>query len=93
MLKRNKISLAVAAVALTALASQQAVAHTRLTVSSTQESSAAHGTTTTAVNIPHGCGDNAVIGNVFFYRIPIALSFRRQPTTLIPSKRQKAIML
>ena len=66
MLKRNKISLAVAAVALTALASQQAVAHTRLTVSSTQESSAAHGTTTTAVNIPHGCGDNAVIGNVFF---------------------------
>ncbi len=45
---------------------QNVFAHTRLTVPTTQESSSAHGTTTTAVNIPHGCGDNSVIGNVFF---------------------------
>ena len=42
------------------------MAHTRLTISSTPESSSAHGSTSTAVNIPHGCGDNAVIGNVIF---------------------------
>ena len=51
---------------LLAAASQNAFAHTRLTVPVAPESSAAHGTTTTAVNIPHGCGDNSVIGNVFF---------------------------
>ena len=46
--------------------SHNAFAHTRLSVPVTKESSAAHGTTTTAVNIPHGCTDNPVIGNVFF---------------------------
>ena len=45
--------------------SHNAFAHTRLTVKTTLESSAAHGSTTTAVNVPHGCGDNPVIGTVF----------------------------
>lgn len=62
----TKAVLAIAAASLIALASHDVSAHTRLTVAKTMESSAAHGTTSTAVNIPHGCGDNAVIGNVFF---------------------------
>ncbi|MCB1985059.1 MAG: hypothetical protein H6936_12330 [Burkholderiales bacterium] len=61
----NSILVAVVS-ALLAAVSQNAFAHTRLTVPVAPESSAAHGTTTTAVNIPHGCGDNSVIGNVFF---------------------------
>lgn len=61
-----KAVLAVAVAALVALASYNVSAHTRLTVTTAKESSAAHGTTTTAVNVPHGCGDNSVIGNVFF---------------------------
>lgn len=55
-----------AAAFLLVLCGQQAMAHTRLTVSSTPESSSAHGSTATAVNIPHGCTDNPIIGNVFF---------------------------
>ncbi|MDC8445240.1 MAG: hypothetical protein LV471_04835 [Nitrosomonas sp.] len=62
----TKAVLAITAASLIMLASHEVSAHTRLTVSKTKESSAAHGTTTTAVNIPHGCGDNSVIGNVFF---------------------------
>ena len=62
----TKAVLAIAAASLIALASHDVSAHTRLTVATAKESSAAHGTTSTAVNIPHGCGDNAVIGNVFF---------------------------
>lgn len=65
-MKATKAVLAIAAVSLVGLASQDVSAHTRLTVTTAKESSAAHGSTTTAVNIPHGCGDNAVIGNVFF---------------------------
>lgn len=65
-MKATKAVLAIAAVSLVGLASQDVSAHTRLTVATAKESSAAHGTTSTAVNIPHGCGDNAVIGNVFF---------------------------
>ncbi len=64
----NKIKIlsgAITSALLVGLA-HNAMAHTRLTVSKVTESSAAHGTTQTAVNIPHGCGDNAVIGNVFF---------------------------
>lgn len=55
-----------AAVFLLVLCSHQAMAHTRLTVATTPESSAAHGSTSTAVNIPHGCTDNPIIGTVFF---------------------------
>ncbi len=61
-----KAMLMIAAITPVAVLSDDVFAHTRLTVAKTKESSAAHGTTTTAVNIPHGCGDNAVIGNVFF---------------------------
>ncbi len=69
--KKNKIQhkllpASLATAFLLVLFSQQAIAHTRLTVSSTPESSSAHGSTSTAVNIPHGCGDNPVIGNVIF---------------------------
>lgn len=63
---QKNISLLAVTAVLAATASQSAFAHTRLTVSTTLESSAAHGSTTTAVNVPHGCGDNSVIGNVFF---------------------------
>ncbi|MCB1948620.1 hypothetical protein [Nitrosomonas sp.] len=65
-LNKNLLTISMASVALMVAASQSAFAHTRLTVPVSPESSAAHGTTTTAVNIPHGCGDNSVIGNVFF---------------------------
>ncbi len=63
---KNLLTVSVASVFMIAAASQSAFAHTRLTVNSSPESSSAHGTTTTAVNIPHGCGDNPVIGNVIF---------------------------
>jgi len=65
-IRMNYPGLAAVVVVSLAILAQQASAHTRLTVSSAKESASAHGTTTTAVNIPHGCGDNAVIGNVFF---------------------------
>ncbi len=58
--------LSIAATLLLVAFGQQAVAHTRLTVPVTAESSSAHGSTSTSVNIPHGCTDNPVIGNVFF---------------------------
>lgn len=64
----NKIKIlsgAIASVFLVGL-TQNAIAHTRLTVPKTFESSSAHGSTQTAVNLPHGCGDNSVIGQVFF---------------------------
>jgi len=64
--KKYLLTASAASVFLLAAVSQSVFAHTRLTVASTPESSAAHGSTTTAVNIPHGCGDNPVIGNVFF---------------------------
>ena len=64
--KHKKFTLGVTAAVLLVFMGQHAMAHTRLTVSSTPESSSAHGSTATAVNIPHGCGDNAVIGNVIF---------------------------
>lgn len=64
--QRKVLPASVAAGFLLVLFGQQAMAHTRLTVASTPESSSAHGSSTTAVNIPHGCGDNPVIGNVFF---------------------------
>ncbi|SFK57561.1 hypothetical protein SAMN05216302_1009104 [Nitrosomonas aestuarii] len=63
---RNNFALVAVASVLLATASQNAFSHTRLTVNSSPESSSAHGTTTTAVNVPHGCGDNSVIGNVIF---------------------------
>ncbi|PTN13223.1 hypothetical protein [Nitrosomonas aestuarii] len=63
---RNNFALVAVASVLLATASQNAFSHTRLTVNSSPESSSAHGTTTTAVNVPHGCGDNPVIGNVIF---------------------------
>ncbi|WP_090632946.1 hypothetical protein [Nitrosomonas marina] len=68
MMKLNKslLTASIASTALLAVASQNALAHTRLTVTSTVESSSSHGTSQTAINIPHGCGDNSVIGNVFF---------------------------
>jgi hypothetical protein len=62
----KKFSLGVTAAMLLVFCGQQAMAHTRLTVSSTPESSSAHGSTATEVNIPHGCTDNPIIGNVFF---------------------------
>lgn len=69
-MKTFKTKLLVSAVAtsllMIAAPKQDANAHTRLTVSSAMESSARHGRTSTEVNIPHGCGDNAVIGNVLF---------------------------
>ncbi len=64
--QRKVLPAGLAAGFLLVLFGQQAMAHTRLTVSSTPESSSAHGSTSTAVNIPHGCTDNPVIGNVFF---------------------------
>lgn len=66
MKKAQRRNLFIMSVALLIAFGQQAQAHTRLTVASTPESSSAHGTTQTAVNVPHGCGDNPVIGNVFF---------------------------
>ncbi len=60
------LSACVSSAVLLMAVSQNAFSHTRLTVPVTKESSSAHGTTTTAVNIPHGCTDNPVIGNVFF---------------------------
>lgn len=64
--QRKVLPASIAAGFLLVLFGQQAMAHTRLTVTSTPESSSAHGSTATAVNIPHGCTDNPVIGNVFF---------------------------
>ncbi len=64
--KHKKLTLGITAAVLLVFCGQQAMAHTRLTVSSTPESSSAHGSTQTAVNVPHVCGDNPVIGNVFF---------------------------
>ena len=64
--QRKVLPASLAAGFLLVLFGQQAVAHTRLTVSSTPESSAAHGSTSTAVNISHGCTTNPVIGNVMF---------------------------
>jgi len=64
--KHKKLSFGVTAAVLLTFIGQQAMAHTRLTVSSSPESSSAHGSTSTSVNIPHGCTSNAVIGNVFF---------------------------
>lgn len=60
------LSACVASAVLMMAVSQNVFSHTRLSVPVTQESSSAHGTTSTAVNIPHGCTDNPVIGNVFF---------------------------
>ncbi|MDH5553001.1 MAG: hypothetical protein OEX82_06675, partial [Nitrosomonas sp.] len=60
------LTASLAASFLLVLCSQQAIAHTRLTVSSTPESSAGHGSTATELNIPHGCTDNPIIGNIFF---------------------------
>lgn len=60
------LSACVGSAVLMMAASQNVLSHTRLTVPVTQESSSAHGTTSTAVNVPHGCTDNPVIGNVFF---------------------------
>ena len=64
--QRKVLPASLAAGFLLVLFGQQAMAHTRLTVSSTLESSAAHGSTSTAVNVPHGCGDNPVIGSIMF---------------------------
>ena len=64
---QKNISLLAVTAVFAATASQSAFAHTRLTVDSAMESSASHGTTTTAVNVPHGCGENSVIGNVLFF--------------------------
>ncbi|MBA2483360.1 MAG: hypothetical protein H0V39_02870 [Nitrosomonas sp.] len=60
------LSACVGSAVLLMAASQNVFSHTRLSVPTTKESSSAHGTTTTAVNIPHGCGDSPVVGNVFF---------------------------
>lgn len=64
--KYTGVYTGVAAGILMLAVSQSALAHTRLDPAVTQESSAAHGSSKTAVNISHGCGDNPVIGNVFF---------------------------
>lgn len=63
--QRNLLSISIASAVLL-MTIGQVQAHTRLTVSSTPESSSAHGSTSTEVNIPHGCATNPVIGNVFF---------------------------
>lgn len=60
------LSASVASAVLLMAASHNVYSHTRLSVPTAKESSSAHGTTTTAVNITHGCGDNPVIGNIMF---------------------------
>lgn len=60
------LSACVASAVLMMAASQNVLSHTRLSVPVAQESSSAHGTTSTAVNISHGCTDNPVIASVFF---------------------------